>query len=142
MLAHTSVYRTSAPSAAQPGDLPGPLHHLRDRLVARGGGDTDMHPGLGPAQEERVGHVVAVPQVGEHDPREIAPPFPDREEICQTLTRVLEIGQHVDDGNLGRPRQRLQPFLLERADRDRVRVAGENPSGVLDGLAPAELQLL
>ena len=54
---------------------------------------------------------------------------------------MLEVGERVDHRDRGRRGEHLQPLLLEGPQHDRVDVAGQDPAGVLDRLAAAELQL-
>ena len=88
-----------------------------------------------------MGNVVAVTDVGEDEPRQPVPLFLDGHEVGQALARVLEVGQRVDDRNRGRAGQRFQSLLAECPNDHRMDVPGEDPAGVLDGLAPTQLEL-
>jgi hypothetical protein len=104
-------------------DLLGPVHHLGNRLEPRRRGDPDRHAGLGPRQQERVGDVVAVAEVREHAPVELAQTLTDRQEIRERLTRMLEVGEGVHDRHRGRRGQDLESFLLECPQDDPIDVA-------------------
>ena len=65
--------------------------------------------------------------------------FPQRQHVRQRLTRMLLVGQRIDDVQARRGRgERRQPRLLERADDDAGDPALEVARDVLDGLAAAE----
>ena len=68
--------------------------------------------------------------------------LPDGHQVGQHLAGVTEVGQAVDDGDVGVTGQGFHLLLMEGADHDAVAVAGQDPGGVLDGLAPADLALL
>ena len=72
-------------------------------------------------------HVVAVAQVADRQAREPAPPLAHREQVRERLTRMLEVRQRVDHGHRRRPRQDLQPLLLEGPQHDRRRRIGTAP---------------
>ena len=117
------------------------MHDLGDRFEPCGGGDPHRHARLRAAEQQRVGHVVAVAQVGEAAALERSEPLAHRQQIGQRLAGMLEVGQRVHDRHVGRPRERLEPLLLERPQHDRVDVAGQHPAGVLDRLASPQLEV-
>ena len=59
----------------------------------------------------------------------------DREEVRQRLARMLEVREGVDHRDRGGGGEDLQPLLLEGPEHDRVDVAGQDATGVLDRLA-------
>ncbi len=140
-LGHVLRDHDAAAGASLAGELLGALHDLRDGLVTRRRGHPDRHAGLGPADEQRMRDVVPVPDVGERQTFEPALVLPDGQQVGQALARVLEVRQRVHDGHGGGAGQGFEPLLAERAEDDRVDVAGQDPAGVLDGFPPAELEL-
>src|SRR5215217_2750291 len=123
------------------GDLGGPPDHLGDGLVAERGGHGHVHAHLGPGEQQAVGDVVAVAQVGEADALEPALALADGLEVGQGLAGVGVVGEGVDHRDGPAPGQPLQALLGEGAQHDGVHVAGQDGRGVLQGLAPAELEL-
>ena len=68
--------------------------------------------------------------------------LPDGHQVGQHLAGVTEVGQTVDDGDVGVGRQGLHFLLGKGTDHDAVAVAQQHPGGVLHRLAPADLALL
>src|SRR5215211_5428748 len=123
------------------GDLGGPADHLGDGLVAEGGGHGHVHAHLGPGEQQAVGHVVAVAEVAKADAGEVAPALADGLEVGQSLAGVGVVGEGVDHRDGAAPGQALQALLGEGAQHDGVDIARQDGRGVLEGLAPAELEL-
>jgi hypothetical protein len=117
------------------------VDHLRDRLVARGSGDGDVHAGLGAGEQQAVGDVVAVAEVGEAEAGEPSLALPDGLQVGKGLAGVGVVGQGVDHRDGAGPGEPLEVLLGEGAQHDGVDVTGQHRRGVLDGLAAAELGL-
>ena len=120
----------------------GKCEHLGVRVVAGGAGHRYLHAALQAAHDEGVGHVVAIPDVAQLQSLQGGLVLPDGHQVGQHLAGVTEVGQAVDDGDVGVTGQGFHLLLMEGADHDAVAVAGQDPGGVLDGLAPADLALL
>ncbi len=54
---------------------------------------------------------------------------------------MVVVGEAVDHGDLGRAREREDGLVLERPRLDHVTHPGEHPGGVVDRLAPSEVDL-
>ncbi len=127
--------------AGRCGALLGGGHELRVRFEAGGRGDGDVDARRDPAEHQRVRHVVgAVAEVGQPQPLQRALALGERLQVGQHLARVELVGQRVDDRHAS-PRTAIavEPLLAERAPHDRVDVAGQHLSGVLQRLLAAEL---
>ena len=122
-------------------DLLGPVHHLGDRLEARRCRHADGHAGLRARQEQGMRDVVPVPEVRQDSPVEVAEMLADREEVGQRLAGVLEVREGVDHRDRRRGGEDLQALLLEGPEHDRVDVARQDTTGVLDRLTATQLEL-
>ena len=121
--------------------LLGKCKHGGVGLVALGGGDGDLHAGLEAADDEGVGHVVAIADVA-HVHIQAALVLPHRLQIRQHLAGMAEVGQAVDDRD-GAVLGQVFHFLLGKgADHDAVQIAAQNAGGVFHGFAAADLQVV
>jgi len=77
-------------------DLLGPLHDLWDGLEPRRRRHPDPHPGLRPAEQERVGNVVPVTHVGHDQIAQLPLLLLHSQKIGQALAWVFEVGKGVD----------------------------------------------
>ena len=116
--------------------------HLGIRVVPLRAGHRDGHPRLEAAHNQGIGHVVPVPDVAQMQPRQGLFVFPDGHQVGQHLAGMAEIGETVDNGDRAVFRQLLHLALGKGADHDAVQVPGQHPGSVLNGLAPANLQIL
>ena len=121
--------------------LPGEGQHIGVGVIALGAGHGHLHAHLQAAHNEGVDHVVAVADEAHLQPLQPSLALPDGHEVGQHLAGVGEVGEAVDDGDVGIPGQLLHLLLGVGADHDAVAVAGEHPGGVLHRLAPADLAL-
>src|SRR4029453_16318403 len=96
---------------------------------------------LGPGEQQAVGDVVAVAQVRQADPGKAALGLADGLEVGQGLAGVGVVGEGVDHWDAAAPGQALQALLGEGAQDDGVDVPRQDGGGVLQGLAPPELEL-
>ena len=101
-----------------------PLRHpFIGRVVRRRRGD-EVHARLCCRIHQRMRHVVAVADVRHLQPFEIlALVFANRQEVGQRLARMEEIGQGVDDGNVGILGELLHLLMLEGADHHAIEIA-------------------
>ena len=87
-------------------------------------------------------HVVAVADVRHLQPLEILSlVLANRQEVGQRLARMEEIGQGIDDRNVGILGELLHLLMLEGADHHAVEIAREDASRILDRLAAPDLQV-
>ncbi len=108
-------------------------------LVVRRAGHRHVHAALEAADDNGVGHVVAVADVADLEALQLGLVLPNGHQIRQHLAGVAEVREPVDDGNGAVFRQILHLLLGKGADHDAVAVAAEDPGGVLHRLAPANL---
>ena len=99
----------------------GHLRHERVRASSAGVATTTSRPGLRAEHHQRVGDVVAVADVDELQPVQVAEALAQRQQIGERLARVVVGGEHVDDRHRGVLGQLLDQLVRARADRDRVR---------------------
>jgi len=111
-------------------------------LVPGGRGDDELDPGELAGDRQRAGDVVAVADVGEAQPVELAEALAQGEQVGERLAGVVQRGERVDDRHLGPGRQLGDVLVGAGADHDRVEVAGEDAAGVADRLAARELQFV
>ena len=112
------------------------------QLVAGRRRDDDLDPGQLAEDRQRAGDVVAVADVGEPQPVELAEALAQGQQVGQRLAGVVQRGQRVDDRDLGRRGQLGDRLVGAGADHDRVDVAREHPRRVADRLAAGELHLV
>ena len=117
-------------------------HDRRVGLVARRGGDGDVDAGERAGLHEAVGDVVAVAEVGEAEARERAEVLLQGQQVGERLARVVAVGERVDHRDRRGGREAADVVVGEGADDEGAGVAADDPGGVLDGLAPAELELV
>ncbi len=87
-------------------------------------------------------HVVAVTHPSDRDAFERAKALADGLQIGQELTRVVTVGEAVDDRHARGCTHRVEPLLGEGAEDGGVDVAAEHMGGVLDRFAPRHLRVL
>ena len=75
-------------------------------------------------------------------PATVAERLLDRQQVRQRLARMVLVGERVHDRHRRPMCELVDRLLRERADHDRLDVAGERASRVGDRLAASELQLL
>ena len=112
------------------------------QLVAGRRRDDDLDPGQLADDRQRAGDVVAVADVGEAQPVELAEALAQGHQVGQRLAGVVQRRQRVDDRDLGRGGQLGDRLVGAGADHDRVDVAREHPRRVADRLAAGELHLV
>ena len=127
--------------AGEPAALVCPFHDVGVGLVACGAGDGDFHAELDAAHDEGVGHIVAVADVAEFAPLDVALILADGHEVGEHLAGVAIVREPVDDGDGAELGEGFHFPLIEGADHDAVEVAREHAGGVLDDLSPADLQV-
>ena len=66
----------------------------------------------------------------------------DRKEVSQYLCRVLVVCKSVDYGNLAVLCEVLDILVAECSDHDAVNHSGQYVSCIVDGLAPADLDVV
>ena len=87
-----------------------------------------------------MGNIVAIAYIGQGLTRKIAMGFLHGEEVSQSLTGMLQIGEGIDHRHRG-PVGVVHQFLLgEGSNRQHVAVTTKHPGGVLQGLPAAELR--
>jgi hypothetical protein len=99
--------------------------------------EVEVGGGLDPG----VGHVVAVADPRHGLPAHLPQVLPHGEEVGQHLAGVRQVGEPVDDGDVGVGGQQLHVGVREGADHDAVHVAREHARGVGDGLAAPQLHV-
>jgi hypothetical protein len=110
-------------------------------LVAGRAGHPDVDPGQGAGLEQAVGHVVAVAHIGQTQALEAPEVAPQGHEVGQRLAGVVAIGEGVDHGDGGGAGAARDVVVGEGSDDEGAGIAAHDPGGVLDGLAPPELEL-
>ena len=115
------------------------LHVGQSELRRRG--NNHVHPGDSAKAQQRAGHVVAVPDVGEPQALESPEALAQRDQVGERLAGVVLAREHVDDRDRRVLRQCVDRFLVGGAGGDRVDHAREHQRGVTWRLAPRELQL-
>ena len=120
-------------------DLVGVADHLLQRLEAGRAGDVHAHAGRRAGEQQRVGHVVAVADVGERAALEVALDLAQRLQVGERLAGMGEIGERIDDRHVGAGGELFEPILTEGAHDDGVDVAAEHCRGVAQRLAATEL---
>ena len=88
-----------------------------------------------------MGDVVAVAEVREPEARELPEVLLQGQQVGERLARVVQVGERVDDRDRRRSREAPDVVVVEGADDEGAGVAAHHPGGVLDRLAPAELEL-
>lgn len=122
--------------------VPGKEQHIGGGAVAFGAGHGQVHTHHQTAHNQAVGHVVAVAHKAGLQPGQRAAALPHRHQVGQHLQRVGVIrhaGDYRHPAVLG---QRLHIALLEGAVHNGVIVPPQHPGGVLNGLAPGDLQVV
>ena len=120
-------------------------------FVVPGPGQGQPHAEEAGSEDPGVGHVE--PGVAEECDlaalerrEEVAPgggpPLGRREGVGVDLAGVKEIGEPVDDGNAAGGGEPLDVPLVEGAHDQAVHEARQHPGRVLDGLAPAQLDVV
>jgi len=112
------------------------------QLVAGRRRDDHLDPGQLAGNRQRTGDVVAVADVGEAEAGEIATALAQGEQVGKGLAGMVERGERVDDGHLGRGGELGHRLVGAGADHDRVDVAREHPRRVANRLATRELQFV
>ena len=117
----------------------GTPEHLPIGLEAHRATDAHVHAQQGAAEQQRVGHVVAVAHVAEGQALELAEGLLQGEVIGEGLAGVLQVGEGVDHRDRG-PVGVFGQFLLgEGADSQGVHVAAQHPGRVGHRFAPTHL---
>ena len=75
--------------------------HRWIRGIVCGRGNAHVHARHRTANHQRMGNVIAVPQVGHRQPSQLIKVLLHRLQVCQNLTGMLQIRQRVDDGDAG-----------------------------------------
>ena len=109
------------------------------RLIAFWCSDADLHADLQPADDQRVGHVVAIADIAHLQPFQYAVFFPNGHQVRKHLARMAEISQAVDDRNRTIFGQILHLLLIKGADHDAVQIAGQHSGRILHRLTSADL---
>ena len=117
----------------------GLIEHTGERLESSRTTKPDIHPKQSAAKHQRMGNVVAISDESERLACQITMNLLHGEEIGQRLAGMFEIRQGIDHRNRG-PMGVVGDLLLgEGANRKSVAVATENPCGVFQRLAAAQL---
>ena len=102
-----------------------------------------MHPHLDRPFDQGMGYiVVAVPQIGQHQPLERPKSLPEGQEISQGLAGVMQIAQTVDDRNVGKPGPFFQCIVPMGPNHQAVQILREHPGGIRNRLSAPQLQVL
>src|SRR6266511_149904 len=129
--------------AGAPRELPRLLDDACVRSVALRARDGDVETGERARLQQRMGDVVAsVADECKPPLFEIPERLPHRQDVGERLARVVLVRERVDHRHRSPLCERLDRLLRERADHDRIDVAGQRTGGVGDRLAPSELELL
>ena len=87
-------------------------------------------------------HIVAVADVRHLEAREIlALVLTNRKQVGKCLTRMQEVAERVDNGDVRIASQLLNAFMPIGTDHDAVEIAREHTRRVLDRLATPKLQV-
>jgi hypothetical protein len=140
--AHSGLLGIAAEGKLKVGVALGKSQHIRMRIIALRAGHCHFHAGLQATHDQGVGHVVAVADVAHLQPFQHRLMLPDGHQVGQHLAGMAEVGQAVDDRDIGVGRQGLHFLLGKGTDHDTVAVAQQHPGGILYRLAPADLALL
>src|SRR5205823_13563023 len=104
-----------------------------------GKAQVDAQPGRG--QRQRMGNIVAIADVRQAYATERVETLVQRQQIGEDLTRVLAVGQGIDDRHSGVGRQPDHVGVPEDARDDQVDVAAQDAGRVDNALTLAELDL-
>src|SRR4051794_15285527 len=99
-----------------------------------------MHARDGAGEQQRVGHVVAVTEVGQRDAGEGSLVLADRLQVSERLAGMGVVGQRIDHRHRRRCGKCGDPVLAKGADHDGVDVTRQHLRGVFDRLAATELR--
>ena len=93
------------------------------------------------ADNQRIGHVVAVADVAHIQPLNAPLVLAHGLQIRQHLAGVAEVRQAVDNRDAAHARQRFHFFLRKGANHDAVQIAAQDARSVLHRFAAANLQI-
>ena len=117
------------------------IHDPLVRLVAARASEADGHAHFGRSFDQRVGHVVAVSDVGQLYAVQGALLLPDGEQIGERLARMAHIRQSVDDWNRRLSRPLFDRGVVIGSDHEPVQIAREHAGRVRDTFAATELNV-
>ena len=110
------------------------LQHVWRELIAVGAGDVEVHAEHRGGIRERRRHVVAVADERDRPAAQRAPALAQRQTVRQDLTRVLVVGQRVDDVKPARaggefPSRRCEKVRTTTASTQRSRLRAMSATG-------------
>jgi hypothetical protein len=118
------------------------LEDGRVGVVPWRGAHDQVEIGQAGGRDPGIEDVVSVAYIGHGQPLDASLVFADGLDVGQDLAGVVTIGEAVDDGQRPMGAPGLQLALAECADDQTIGVAGQDPGGILDRLAPVDLALL
>ena len=116
-----------------------PLQHGRIRGKPLGRADAHVHPQQSTGEHERMGHVVAITDVGQGQALQLPEGLPQGEEVGEGLAGVLLVGEGIDHRDRGPMGIVGQIGLGEGTDRQGIAVATQHPGRIGDRFAPTHL---
>jgi len=118
------------------------IHYHRVGTIALGAGNLYVHACFQTADDEGVCHVVAVTDIAHGQSFQLALVFADGQQVCHNLTGVTQVCQPIDDGNGAVFGKHFHFLLLEGTNHNPIQHTAHDASGILCGLASANLGIL
>ena len=112
------------------------------QFVAWRGSDAETHPQGGQGQGQAAGHIVAVANVSQPAPGQIALIFDDSGQVGQDLARMFPVGQGIDHRHGGIFGQFPEAAVGMDPGHDAVHIAGQDPGHIGHRLPDAQAHLL
>ena len=112
---------------------------FRIRLIALRAGADHVHAHLGAGKHQRVCHVIAIAYINQLTAFEHLHLLLNSEDIGQSLTRMQQIGQAVDNGNACIFSQLNNGIVREGTDHNTVNKTGKYTCGIANRFATADL---
>ena len=135
------VYGIGAPNECAgivPNYDPAERAAMRSGAIAVGMGEPDFHAKDGARKGKGGKDVVPVADEGQNEPIEMTEMFSERQQIGQSLARMLVVGEGVDNRDAGLGREFRDDRVIERAGHNGVDPALEVVGDVGDALPNAQ----
>ena len=118
------------------------LHDAGIGLVPGRARNGDVDAQQGATLDQAVRNVVAIADEGDSPPPELSPELAHGEQITDDLTRVVHVGESVDDGDGCGRSETAHVLITERSNNESLGVAADDLRGILDRLAAIQLQFV
>ena len=122
--------------------FPCPFQSGGVQFVARRGGNAEIHPHRRQCQSQAARHIVAIADVSQLAPRQIALIFGDGRQIGHCLAGMFPIGQGIDHRHGGIFGQFQQAAVVIDPGHNAVPIAGQHPGHIGHRLPDAQAHLL